>query len=120
VNLEAEDDVQALLDEFQIAMSDIPVVIARSGKLLRNPTNAVIVAALGLITASLCTAAISGELAGSGTANPKDVSSFRNPTPTTFHGKALAIIRPNGAAGAVTLRASCLGLEGASVTIKVA
>jgi beta-galactosidase len=61
-----------------------------------------------------------GELAGSGTANPKDVYSFRNATPTTFHGKAMAIIRPNGVAGAVTLRASCLGLEGASVTIKFA
>jgi thioredoxin reductase (NADPH) len=48
VNLEAEADLQALLDEFQIAMTDIPVVIARGGKLLRNPTNAVIVAALGL------------------------------------------------------------------------
>jgi beta-galactosidase len=54
-----------------------------------------------------------------GTANPKDVWSFRRPRPRTFHGKCLAIVRPNGAAGSVTLRAQAEGLSSATITIQV-
>jgi len=58
------------------------------------------------------------ELAAVGTANPKDVWSFRGPHPRTFHGKCLAIVRPAGAAGSVTLRARAEGLPEASIAIQ--
>jgi beta-galactosidase len=60
-----------------------------------------------------------GELAGVGTANPKDVQSFRRLRPRTFHGKCLAIVRPTAAAGNVLLRAQAEGLVSASVMLKV-
>jgi beta-galactosidase len=66
------------------------------------------------------TFSISGaaELAAVGTANPKDVWSFRGPRPRTFHGKCLAIVRPTGVAGSVTLRARAEGLTEASITLQ--
>lgn len=60
-----------------------------------------------------------GELAGVGTANPKDVRSFRERSPRTFHGKCLAIVRPTGLAGRVTLQAQAEGLTPASVVLTV-
>jgi beta-galactosidase len=60
-----------------------------------------------------------GELAAVGTANPKDMGSFRQQHPTTFHGKCLAIVRPTGHAGSVTLRAQAEGLSPASIELKV-
>ena len=60
-----------------------------------------------------------GELAATGTANPKDVRSFRQPRPTTFHGKCLAIVRPTGSAGSITLRAESAGLSPARLVLKV-
>ena len=60
-----------------------------------------------------------GELAAAGTANPKDVFSFRRANPKTFHGRCLAIVRPTGAAGTITLRAQADGLASASVTLQV-
>ncbi len=60
-----------------------------------------------------------GELAASGTGNPKDVESFRNPKPKTFHGKCLAIVRPTGRPGAITLSAQAAGFPPASVTLNV-
>jgi beta-galactosidase len=60
-----------------------------------------------------------GELAAVGTANPKDVESFRRQRPRTFHGKCLAIVRPTGAAANVTLRAQAEGLVSASIVVKV-
>ncbi|HTX35797.1 MAG TPA: glycoside hydrolase family 2 TIM barrel-domain containing protein [Bryobacteraceae bacterium] len=59
-----------------------------------------------------------GELAGVGTADPKDVQSFRGRRPVTFHGKCLAIVRPTGSAGSVTLRAEAERLAGDSVVLK--
>jgi len=59
------------------------------------------------------------ELAAVGTANPKDVQSFRQLRPKTFHGRCLAIVRPNGAAGLVTVRAQADGLAPASVVVQV-
>jgi beta-galactosidase len=59
------------------------------------------------------------KLVAAGTANPKDVRSFRQQRPTTFHGKCLAIVRPTGHAGSVTLRAQAEGLSTASVELKV-
>jgi beta-galactosidase len=60
-----------------------------------------------------------GELAAVGSANPKDVQSFRGPHPKTFHGKCLAIVRPKGAAGVATVQAQAGGLAPASVEVKI-
>jgi beta-galactosidase len=60
-----------------------------------------------------------GELAASGTANPKDVESFRQPRLTTFHGRALAIIRPKGIAGAVTVRVQSAGFAPVTAIVQV-
>lgn len=60
-----------------------------------------------------------GELVAAGSANPKDVQSFRQRRVLTFHGKCLAILRPAGPAGSATLRAQAEGLAPASVTIKI-
>ncbi|MGB6689105.1 MAG: glycoside hydrolase family 2 TIM barrel-domain containing protein [Terracidiphilus sp.] len=59
-----------------------------------------------------------GELAAVGNANPKDVASFREPHCRTFRGKCLAILRPLGRTGAITLRASAEGLASASIAVK--
>jgi beta-galactosidase len=61
-----------------------------------------------------------GELAGTGTANPKDVRSFRQPHSNTYHGKCLAIVRSTGSGGSVTLSAESPGLEPARLVLKVA
>jgi beta-galactosidase len=60
-----------------------------------------------------------GALAAAGSANPKDVFSFRRSSPKTFHGKALAIVRPHGAAGNVTVRAQASRLSPGSLTLPV-
>ena len=60
-----------------------------------------------------------GVLAAVGTANPKDIRSFRRHTPQTFHGKCLAIIRPTGSAGSVTVRVEAQGLMSDQVVLKV-
>ena len=61
-----------------------------------------------------------GELAGVGSANPREMASFRLPHRQTFQGRCLAVVRPTGSAGTITLQASSEGLESASVTIRVA
>jgi beta-galactosidase len=60
-----------------------------------------------------------GQLAGIGNADPKDVASFQQPHRKTFHGKCLAVVRPTGAQGSITLRAEAQGLSAATVTINV-
>ena len=47
INLDQEDDVQALLDRFHVREGDIPVVICRGEIVLRNPTNEEIADCLG-------------------------------------------------------------------------
>ena len=59
-----------------------------------------------------------GELAATGSGNPSDAASFRAPLRTTFRGRCLAILRPKGAPGTITLRAEADGLIPTSVTIK--
>ncbi len=59
-----------------------------------------------------------GELAATGSGNPSDAASFRAPLRATFRGRCLAILRPKGAPGAITLRAEADGLIPTSVTIK--
>lgn len=60
-----------------------------------------------------------GELSATGTANPKDVRSFRQANPVTYHGKCLAIVRPAGHAGRVVLLARSPGLRPARLVLKV-
>jgi len=61
-----------------------------------------------------------GELASAGSANPKDVTSFHLPTARTFRGKCVAILRPTGHVGTITLHAKSAGLEAATVVVKCA
>jgi beta-galactosidase len=60
-----------------------------------------------------------GQLAGVGNADPKDVASFQQPHRKTFHGKCLAVVRPTGIQGSITLRAEAQGLSATTVTINV-
>jgi beta-galactosidase len=60
-----------------------------------------------------------GELAGIGNANPKEMASFRLPHRNTYQGRCLAVVRPTGTAGTITLQATSDGLEPASVTLRV-
>lgn len=48
VDVERDSDVQVLLDQFKIKVSDIPVLICRGELVLRNPTNADAAACFGL------------------------------------------------------------------------
>jgi len=48
VDLDLDTDVQDLLDRFNLAISDLPVLICRRSIVLRNPTNQEIVDCLGL------------------------------------------------------------------------
>ena len=58
-----------------------------------------------------------GELAGVGNGNPIDLSSFQQPKKKVFHGKGLAIVRPKGVCGKITLTAKAKGLKEYSVEI---
>jgi len=48
VDIERDPDVQALLDQFEISVNDIPVLICRNEMVLRNPSNAEAAACFGL------------------------------------------------------------------------
>ncbi len=61
-----------------------------------------------------------GEIAATGSANPKDVASFRQPHRKTFHGACLVVVRPTGGTGQIELRAGSPGLEGAVVQLQTA
>lgn len=60
-----------------------------------------------------------GELTASGNASPNDMESFNKPLCKTYNGRAMAILRPSGKNGTITLVAEAEGLEPASVTIDV-
>jgi beta-galactosidase len=60
-----------------------------------------------------------GALAASGSANPKDVFSFRRERPRTYHGKCLAIVRPKNVAGAITVEATAPDLAPATAVVTV-
>jgi len=60
------------------------------------------------------------EIAAVGNANPKDISSFRQPHCSTFHGACVVVVRPTGnTAGAVHLRAVSPGLEEANIQLEL-
>jgi thioredoxin reductase (NADPH) len=48
IDLDRDEDVQGLLDRFQVSEHDIPVLICRGEQVLRNPDNAAIAECLGL------------------------------------------------------------------------
>jgi beta-galactosidase len=60
-----------------------------------------------------------GELLGVGTGNPHNVDSFQRPRHWTWHGQALAVLRPAKRAGVVTLTATAEGLEAATLHLPV-
>jgi beta-galactosidase len=61
-----------------------------------------------------------GEISAVGSANPKDVSSFRQPDHRTFHGTCVVIVRPKGPSGTVQIRAESPGLEAATARLEIA
>jgi beta-galactosidase len=61
-----------------------------------------------------------GKLAAVGNANPKEMASFRHPRRRTYHGRCLAIVRPTGTRGQITVQATSEGLLPAATTITVA
>jgi len=59
-----------------------------------------------------------GELSAVGTGDPTDVSSFHTGKRTTWHGVAVAILRPTTTTGgSIKLTASASGLKSASMTV---
>jgi beta-galactosidase len=60
-----------------------------------------------------------GELAGVGSGNPKDMSSFKQAKKKAYQGICLAIIRPETTPGRIRIRASADSLKAASLTISV-
>ncbi len=60
-----------------------------------------------------------GELAAQASGAPNEPASFHAPVRKTFQGRCLAILRPAGVAGSVTLRAEAEGLEPDAVTVQV-
>jgi beta-galactosidase len=54
-----------------------------------------------------------------GTGHPYDMHSFRSLKPTTFRGKALAIVQPQDKQGEVTLTVKAPGLEEAQLVIEM-
>jgi thioredoxin reductase (NADPH) len=47
IDLDRENDVQVLLDRFQVTIADVPVVVCRGTRVLRNPTNQQVAECLG-------------------------------------------------------------------------
>lgn len=61
-----------------------------------------------------------GHIAASGNAAPADMKSFRSLTPSTFRGRAIAIVQPNAEAakGSITLTVSAEGLGEQTLSIE--
>jgi len=66
-------------------------------------------------------AAVTGpvELVAFGNANPRGVASFRQPVAKTWHGRALAVLRPTGEPGIAAIRIEAEGLSTAGVALMV-
>jgi beta-galactosidase len=60
-----------------------------------------------------------GELAGVGSGDPKDMSSFKQAKKKSYQGICLAIVRPETTSGRIHIRASADSLKAASLTISV-
>ena len=64
------------------------------------------------------TVAGAGELTSTGNGAPNDPASFRAPIRKTCEGRCLAILRPNGGAGKIELKAEADGLKPATVVVQ--
>jgi beta-galactosidase len=53
-----------------------------------------------------------------GSGVPNVMESFRQPQHTAWHGRCLAILRPKGESGKITLKAEADGLETATVAVR--
>ncbi len=60
-----------------------------------------------------------GQLAGIGSGNPHNVDSFQRPRHWTWHGNALAVLRPAKTPGRLRLTATAPGLHAANLTLAV-
>ena len=60
-----------------------------------------------------------GRLVGVGNGNPHNVDSFQRPRRWTWHGNALAILRPTKTPGSLSLSATAEGLKSATLTLEV-
>ena len=60
-----------------------------------------------------------GTLAGVANGNPHNADSFKRPRRWTWHGQALAILRPAKQAGSLTLTATAEGLKPARLMLPV-
>lgn len=60
-----------------------------------------------------------GTLIGMANGNPHNVDSFRRPHRYTWHGQALAVLRPAKHPGEISLTATAAGLSPATLTLKV-
>ncbi len=60
-----------------------------------------------------------GEIAAAGNASPVDMESFRSMSPKTFRGRALAIVRPTGQEGTVSIKVRSAGLPEETIRIEV-
>lgn len=61
-----------------------------------------------------------GTLAAVGNGNPHNIDSFQQPHRYTWHGQALAILRPDKRPGQVTITAEASGLHDARLSLRVA
>lgn len=59
-----------------------------------------------------------GELAATGNGAPDDASSFHVPVRKTYEGRCLAILKPEGVPGKITLRAEADGLKPGTIVVK--
>ena len=60
-----------------------------------------------------------GELAATGSPSPNDASSFHLPLRKTYEGRCLAILRPKGGPGKITLKAEADGIKPATLVVKI-
>jgi len=59
-----------------------------------------------------------GELAATGSPAPNDAASFCQPVRKTWRGRCLAILRPKGDSGKITLKAEADGLKAATIVVQ--
>jgi beta-galactosidase len=59
-----------------------------------------------------------GELAATGSSAPNDAASFHAPLRKTYEGRCIAIVRPKGDTGKITLTAEADGLKPATIVVK--
>jgi beta-galactosidase len=59
-----------------------------------------------------------GELAAQASSSPNDATSFRTPMRKTYEGRCLAILRPIGDSGRITLKVEAAGLKPATLVVR--